>query len=607
MARPARSILWRDLGLVTGVSLLVRLGYFLLNSRGNPAFDYLIMDSMHIDRWAKAIAAGDAGAGVYFRGPLYPYLLALIYKASNSSVAAAVLVNHVAGALTCGLVYLLARQYVARAVALVAGLVAALYWPFIYFEGEILIEPVYMMLVVLGLWRTARALARPTTARLLLAGACLGLAALARPTVLAFIPAIPVLFLLAGPRAATARTTGQRLLASGLVVAAALAMLVPATVHNLRAGNAFVPVAWSGGLNFYIGNNESSDGRSAFIPGTKAGWMGGEKEALAIAAAQAGRPLAPAEASSFYTRKGLDWIAQNPSAAAALATSKLHMFWEGPERSNEKYIYFFWDRFGFGRVPMPGFWLVSPLALAAMIRLWPRRRELALLYLFVLCTVVGVVAFFVVARYRLPVVPVLVVLAAWALVDLFQAVRGRRWGALAKTGIPLLVCFAVANASYPGFLKKRTTHIAISHYTLAGAYLEHGDKSRAILELDAARRAFERAPSRYYANIAVDIYLKLGALWYERGRCDEATKALRQIPPADPRAQAARSMFADCCEKTGRIAEAGRAYQMMLKAEPGNRGALEGLIRCLEATGQYDEADQARKQLEALEPPPSPR
>ena len=101
MSRPTRAIRWSDLGLVFGVSLVVRLAYFWLNSRGNPAFDYLIMDSLHIDRWAKAIAAGDAGAGVYFRGPLYPYLLALVYQATGASVAAAVLLNHLAGALSC--------------------------------------------------------------------------------------------------------------------------------------------------------------------------------------------------------------------------------------------------------------------------------------------------------------------------------------------------------------------------------------------------------------------------------------------------------------------------------------------------------------------------
>lgn len=598
--RVPRSIAWKDLALVIGLALVVRFVCFVLNSRGNPAFDYLIMDSMQIDRWAKAIAAGDPGSGVYFRGPLYPYLLAMIYKLSGGSVAAAVLVNHASGAATCGLVYLLAREYFERRVALVAGLLAALYWPLVYFEGEILIEPVYIALVMLSLWRLARAAAQPSVVRSITAGACLGLAALARPTILAMLPAIPFVFLLTRASADAADSKRRRLVAAGVVVAASLAMLIPATLHNFRAAKTLVPVAWSGGLNFYIGNNESSNGYSATIPGARAAWMGGEDEALAIASAEAGRTLTPAEASSFYTRRAFAWITGNPGGAAVLELSKLHMFWEGPERSNEKYIYFFWDRFGLGRVPMPGFWLISPLALVAMIRLWPRRRELALLYLFVLAMMIGVVAFFVVARYRLPVAPVLLVFAAWTLIDVFEHARARRWGPVARSGALFALCFVVANASYPSFLQKRPAHIAISHYTLAGALMERNDKGHAILELDAARRAYEKAPSRYYADVAQDIYFKLGALWYERGRCDEAARSLGQIQPTNPRAQQARLMFADCCEKTGRMAEAGRAYQMMLKAEPDNRTALEGLIRCLEATGHYGEAAQARERLEKL-------
>ena len=66
-----------------GVALIARLAYFFLNSRTNPAFDFLIMDSMHIDAWAKAIAAGHAGDAVYFRGPLVPYLFALVHRAGG--------------------------------------------------------------------------------------------------------------------------------------------------------------------------------------------------------------------------------------------------------------------------------------------------------------------------------------------------------------------------------------------------------------------------------------------------------------------------------------------------------------------------------------------
>lgn len=593
-----RSIWTRDLGIVLGAALLARLAYFFLNSRASPAFDFLIMDSLHIEGWARAIAAGQPGDGVYFRGPLVPYLFALVHKLGGG-IAGLIFLNHVAGVVTCGLVWLLAREYFSRTVALTAGLGAALYWPFIYFEGEVLIEPVYIALVVLALWRIARAMTEPTTARLVIAGACLGLAALARPTMLIMLPAIPLLFAARqAPKSAPARRAWLR--PSLWVTGVCIVVLLPVTMRNLSAGGSLVPVTWSGGLNFFIGNNPASDGRSAMIPGAVTPWMGGEREALAIAAEQAGDSLSAAEASRYYTRRGLEYFATYPADAVALLLKKFYMFWEGPERSNEKYVYFFWDRFGLGRVPMPGFWLVSPLALAAMIRLWPRRRELALLYLFILVYMIGVVAFFVVARYRLPVAPALLVFASWTAVELFKALRARQWRSAAPMLALVAVLFLLVNASYPEFLKRRASHIAISHYTLAGAYTERGNNDGALKELLYARAAYERAPSRYYAGIAQDIYFKLGSLLHKRNQCDEAIKALGQIQPADPRSYEARFMFAECCEKVGRVHEAGKAYELTLQVEPGNVRALQGYIRCLEKTGRWDEAAQARKRLPAL-------
>src|SRR5262245_61573692 len=99
-----RSHFPRDFWIVLGVALVVRLAYFFLNSRTNPSFDFLIMDSKYIDAWAQAIASGHATEGVYFRGPLVPYLFALVHKAGGG-VAGLVLLNHVAGVVTCGLIW----------------------------------------------------------------------------------------------------------------------------------------------------------------------------------------------------------------------------------------------------------------------------------------------------------------------------------------------------------------------------------------------------------------------------------------------------------------------------------------------------------------------
>src|SRR5262245_17820475 len=313
-----------DIWIVLAVALAARLAYFFINSRANPSFDYLIMDSRYIDEWARAIAAGDAGRAVYFRGPLVPYLFALVHKLGGG-VSAIVLLNHLAGAATCALVWRLARDYFSRAVALTAGLVAALYWPLIYFEGEVLIEPVYITLVMLSLWRVARAVANPTMVRLLLAGVCIGLAVLGRPTILVLLPVIPFAF--------AAQKTRTAWLRQSLVVAGAcIVVLLPATIRNYNVGRAIVPVTWSGGLNFYIGNNPDSDGRSAYIPGAKLEWMGGEAEAIAIASEQAGDSLNAAQAGHFYTARAVDFITTEPVAAGRLFAKKLYMFWEGPER-----------------------------------------------------------------------------------------------------------------------------------------------------------------------------------------------------------------------------------------------------------------------------------
>ena len=102
---------------------------------------------------------------MYFRGPLVPYLYALVYRLGGGLLSA-LFVNQLAGAATCALVCLLARAYFSRAVAWLAAGVAAFYWPFVYFDGELLTEPVYITLVVLALWRSSAPRRAPKLARL---------------------------------------------------------------------------------------------------------------------------------------------------------------------------------------------------------------------------------------------------------------------------------------------------------------------------------------------------------------------------------------------------------------------------------------------------------
>src|SRR5436305_8600413 len=74
-----RALLYALLAL----ALVLRLGHWWA-VRNAPFFGQLVMDSQEYDRWARQIAAGDwLGSEVFFQAPLYPYLLALLYRLSG--------------------------------------------------------------------------------------------------------------------------------------------------------------------------------------------------------------------------------------------------------------------------------------------------------------------------------------------------------------------------------------------------------------------------------------------------------------------------------------------------------------------------------------------
>ncbi len=102
-----RSFRWRDrrdliqIGIVLGIALLLRLVFFYLNQKNNPVFLSPIMDALYHHEWAQQILDGTASADdVFFRGPLYPYLLAFLYKLSGSSLTFALFAQHLIGTAT---------------------------------------------------------------------------------------------------------------------------------------------------------------------------------------------------------------------------------------------------------------------------------------------------------------------------------------------------------------------------------------------------------------------------------------------------------------------------------------------------------------------------
>src|SRR5512140_245926 len=89
--RPRR--IFQGAWFIFGLALLVRLIY-LVGYRSNPFFADPQMDALYHDRWALTIARGDwLGNEVFFRAPLYPYFLGVVYAIAGHSYLVARLVQ----------------------------------------------------------------------------------------------------------------------------------------------------------------------------------------------------------------------------------------------------------------------------------------------------------------------------------------------------------------------------------------------------------------------------------------------------------------------------------------------------------------------------------
>ena len=600
----ARWFVWRDrrdllhIGVVLALSFALRMVFFYLNQRNNPVFANPIMDALYHDEWARGILGGTYTADdVFFRGPLYPYLLAVFYKLSGSSIAFAVFAQHVIGTLTAGLVFLLAREYFSPRVSLVAGVMAALYWPFVYFEGDLLIVTTILFLNTLALLLLARSVrleGRRGWLLLAAAGIVFGLTALARPSILIFFPTLPLVLFWNHGRI---QRQHREWLARTAVLAGAVAVVIaPVMVRNYVVGHSIVPIAASGGVNFYIGNNPASDGSTAIVPGTRADWWGGYHDAIEIAERDEGRKLKLAEVSDYYYSRGIEWIERHPGDSAAHFWKKFRVFWSGPERANNKFIYFFWGLAGMRHVPLPGFWLITPLALLGAVLQWRRRRLLSALYLFVVTYMTGVVLFFVNARFRLPVMPVLILFAAFAAVYLVDTIRKKNVRAYAAVTV-FALALLVVNLDYLSFSRIRAYSTAFSHSTLGNAYMKLNRRDVALDHYSRAWQINQDEPTSAFELIARDVVYNMGLLYWDKGLCSRAIEFLRKVGPppgggSDIYALNALDWLGDCYIRQSQYENALLVYREFARLDPNDVRGITGLARVEAAAGNLEEAER---------------
>jgi Flp pilus assembly protein TadD len=571
-----------------------------------PIFDALFMDGRSYSAWADRIAAGDwIGDKVFYQAPLYPYFLAVVKLAVGDDLWRIRLVQISIGSLACGILFLAGKRFFSRTTGIVAGLLLALYPTAIFFDGLIQKANLGLLWTVLLLAALGRARERPTWRSFALAGIPLGLLMLTREETILLVPVLAAWSVVATRgETATKRTGAVLAFLGGLAL-----MLLPVLVRNAVVGGEFALTTSQAGSNFYIGNNPSANGTYVpLVPGRQNTEFE-RKDAFDLAERESGRKLTPGEVSRFWFGKSFAWIRANPGDWLRLLGTKVALLVNWYEMPDYEDQYFYERSCVLLRAldSVGHYGVLLPLAAAGLVLTLARRREIFVLYLVLGTLAFGVVLFYVFARYRYPVVPVLVLFAATALVEGTERIRARRWSGLVPAGIVLGLAAVASNwtirdkdsqlaasLSHAGSIaeEKHDEERAIGYYQEALSIRPDlpevlGNLGNALMRsrrypegIAAYRRAAELRPSDWRA------WMRLGAALEQAGRIDEAEPFIARALETD----AQRTLES--------------ANELVRQTGGKDLVALDLCAAAQAAVGRFEDAVATATRATALVPPP---
>ncbi|MBN1510901.1 MAG: glycosyltransferase family 39 protein [Phycisphaerae bacterium] len=186
-----------------------------------------------------------------YQAPGYPAFMALVMRVWGRSLVAVKFVQVLLSTATVGLVFLIGRNGYGARSGLVAAFICAIYPNLIAFSHYLWSETLFLFLLTGGICLlTGRNRAVPPPMhRWALAGVCLGAAAMTRAIALYILPLV-LLWMLLLHRQRLRRALGEAAVTAGVVVL----IILPWTYRNHRITGGFVLVDTSGAFNLWRGN-----------------------------------------------------------------------------------------------------------------------------------------------------------------------------------------------------------------------------------------------------------------------------------------------------------------------------------------------------------------
>lgn len=557
----------------------------LIRLASSPLFLPNGSDMQFYDDWAKQILHGDWTDHRAFYGlPLYPFLTALLYRIFGYGPFVPGLFQACFEAGTAVLILKITLR-------LMPGAKAANFWGILAAAGWCFFVPAEAYSVILMpaagatfvfwllVWKIVRTDVAPSPIRTFACGLLLGFAAMGVASILFLIP----LFLAAifVRRANIPQAAGG----AAILIAGVLAGTAPCWIHNYFVAQDRVFLSAHGGINLWLGNNPEATGYPHF-PGIHAGQGQMLRDSIDQAEAAAGRTLKRSEVSAYWSGKARDYIAQNPVAWLKLLARKAGNFWNAFEYDDLGVIVNLREH----RVIFPGlhFGLIAALGLAGLVFSWrafPASRWVSAAILLQLAAILPV---FITERYRLPVVPGLLVFAVLGLHLLWKKCAAANYGKAAlQLGAVALSAFVVAIPRHDPSLW------ALEAYNAGRFALETNDLAAAEHHL---QRAHSLVPDNAETNFA------LGNLCLAQGDALAARAAYEAVLKIDAKHKGALNNLGVLALNENDSPRAVDFFRRALVLEPRNPKTHYLLAKALDLGGHRDEARIEASRAVELEP-----
>jgi 4-amino-4-deoxy-L-arabinose transferase-like glycosyltransferase len=368
---------------------LIRL-VFILTLENRFYFD----DEFEYYRMVENFLAGRgliAGEGIKgFRPPLYPLFLGFLYFLKFNLTAIRI-VQCIISAFTVCFIYLAGKNLFSLRIGLWSGLIASVYPFFIFYNGFLLTETLFVFLTVITVYFfvtvSNKTLSSAKT------GIFLGLSGLCRPTMQMYLP-ISLLHIIAEKSGFYVRM--KKII---LITVFFIATISPWVIRNYVVFNTFVPGTTMGGWVFWEGNNPYSvGGPCRYFPENI-----GQVEEI--------------KRDNVLFQKTIEVIKENPSRFVWLLQNKFKRFWNVVPNASEftKPLYRAISVMSFG-IMMPFFVLGFLLSV--------RDRKAQYIHSLIVFFTIFHMIFLASIRYRIPLEPFYIILAVYGFFWLKERVSG---------------------------------------------------------------------------------------------------------------------------------------------------------------------------------------